>query len=139
MKQTLILKNDIAELEKLRKFIEKLDEKLCLPKKCIVETNLALEEVFSNIVAYGYEDRREHFVKISAKTPHNGALILRVEDKGKPFNPLKVAEPALTDDLENRGIGGLGIHLIKKLMDEVSYDYCEHKNVLEMKKAIKPN
>jgi serine/threonine-protein kinase RsbW len=137
MKQTLILKNDLAELDRLQGFVEKLGKNLCLSKKSIVETNLAVEEVFSNIVAYGYEDGRDHSIRISVIYPVNETLVLRIEDKGKAFSPLKVPEPRAIDDIEDCDIGGLGIHLVKKLMDEVSYEYREQRNVLEMKKAVK--
>jgi serine/threonine-protein kinase RsbW len=108
------------------------------PKILLRPHFIVLEEVFSNIVAYAFEDRRDHFIKISVVPPVNGALVLRVEDRGKPFNPLRAAEPELTYDLENCDIGGLGIHLVKNLMADVSYDYREYKNVLEMKKSITP-
>jgi anti-sigma regulatory factor (Ser/Thr protein kinase) len=136
MKQTLILKNDMTELDRLHGFVERLCKKLRLSKKCTAETNLVLEEIFSNIVAYGFGDSRDHSIKINVICPVNGTLVLRIEDKGKAFNPLKVAEPEPTDDIENCGIGGLGIHLVRKLMDDVSYDYSGNKNVLELKKVI---
>ena len=139
MKEVLKLKNDMAELDKIHRFIEKLGRKLRLSKKYIVETNIALEEVVTNIIAYAYKDCRDQFIKISVIPPANGALVLRVEDNGRPFNPLKVKEPELIYDIENCDIGGLGIHLVRKLMDDVSYDYRERKNVLEMKKSIKPS
>ena len=138
MKEVLKLKNDMAELDKLHRFIEKLGRKLRLSKKYIVETNIALEEVVCNIIAYAYPDCRDQFIKISVIPPADGALVLRVEDSGRPFNPLNAKEPELAYDLENCDIGGLGIHLVRKLMDDVSYDYRERKNVLEMKKSINP-
>jgi len=98
-----------------------------------------LEEVVSNIITYAYGNRKDHYIKISVIPPVKGDLVLRVEDSGRPFNPLKVAEPKLSYDLESCDIGGLGIHLVRKLMDDVSYDYRERKNVLEMKKSIQPS
>jgi len=139
MNRTLILKNDMAELDKLHGFVERLGRRLSLGKKCIVETNLVLEEVFSNIVAYAYDDDQKDFIRISFTFPVNGTLVLRIEDKGRPFNPLEAAEPDLIYDLENCKIGGLGIHLVKKLMDEVNYAFRGCKNVLEMKKTIRSN
>jgi anti-sigma regulatory factor (Ser/Thr protein kinase) len=136
MKETIILKNDLAELDKLHSFVEKLGNKMLLPKKCMIDANLALEEVFANIVTHGFHGRKVHSIKISIACPANGTLLLRVEDKGRPFNPLKAAEPQPVDDLEKCSIGGLGIHLVKKIMDDVSYDHRGHKNVLEMKKSI---
>ena len=139
MQAELKLKNEMAELNKLHGFIEKLGRKLSLPKKYIIETTLALEEVVSNIITYAYGDRKDQFIKIIVSQPVNSSLELRVEDSGQPFNPLRVAEPELTYDLENCDIGGLGIHLVRNLMDDISYDYRERKNVLEMKKSIKPS
>ena len=139
MKAVLKLKNNMAELDKLHGFIEKLGCNLSLSKKHVVETTIALEEVVSNIITYAYGNRKDHYIKISVIPPVNGALVLRVEDSGRPFNPLNVAEPDLTYELETCDIGGLGIHLVRKLMDDVSYDYRERKNVLEMKKSIKPS
>lgn len=136
MKQTLILKNDLAELYRLQGFVEKLGKNLCLSKKSIVETNLALEEIFSNIIAYGYEDGRDHCIKISVIYLVNGILVFRIEDKGKAFNPLIVPEPKAIDEIEDCDIGGLGIHLVKKLVDDASYEYREQKNILEIKKAV---
>ena len=139
MKEVLKLKNDMAELNKLHRFIEKLGRNLCLPKKYIIETTVALEEVVSNIISYAYGDRENQPIKISVIPPADEELVLRVEDSGRPFNPLKAAKPELTYDLETCDIGGLGIHLVRKLMDDVSYDYRECKNILEMKKSIKPS
>jgi serine/threonine-protein kinase RsbW len=136
MKQILELKNDMAELDRLQRFVEKLGNKYGLSKKCIIEINLALEEVFANIVAYGYEDCGDHLIKISVEFAVNDSMALRIEDRGKPFNPLQVAEPEPLDALEDRGIGGLGIHLVKNVMDDVSYDNRGQKNVLEMTKSI---
>jgi len=139
MEHRIKLKNEMAELEKIHRFMERLGRALCLSKKILVETNLALEEVFSNIVAYAYEDRQDGLIKISVIPPVNGSIVLRIEDNGRPFNPLEAAEPEPVYDLENCAIGGLGIHLVKKLMDHVNYDYCEYKNVFEMKKAVTSN
>jgi serine/threonine-protein kinase RsbW len=136
MEQRLKLKSDLAELDKLHNYIERFGRKLCLSKKYVVEINLVLEEVFSNIVAYAYEDRGEHFIKISVIPSGNGNIVLRVEDKGRPFNPLDATQPDMTYDLEHCEIGGLGIHLVKNLMDDVRYDYRDDKNVLEMKKSV---
>jgi len=139
MEHRIELKNEMSELEKIQRFMERLSRALCLSQKNFVETNLALEEVFANIVAYAYEDRQEGVISISVISPVNGALVLRIEDNGKPFNPLEAAKPEPAYDLENCRIGGLGIHLVKKLMDRVNYDYRDYKNVFEMKKAVTPN
>ena len=65
-----------------------------------------------------------------------GKLIIRIEDTGVPFDPDAVEDPDTIDDIENRPVGGLGIHLIKRLMDEILYERCGNKNVLTLKKNI---
>ena len=132
-KYTLNLKNDLSELDKLHPFLEEIGQRMSVPKKCLFETNLTLEEVFSNIVSYGFSDRADHLIKITV-TIGKGNLTVRVEDDGRPFNPLKAKEPELPDDVEDCKPGGLGIHLIKHFMDEIRYQRHQKRNVLTMTK-----
>ncbi len=132
-KYILKLKSDLADLEKLSSFMEEIREELSVSKKCQFHINLALEEAFSNVLSYGFPEHAGRFIKITVTTAH-GVLNVRVEDDGKPFNPLDAREPTLQYDIENCGIGGLGIHLIKQVMDDVRYERYRNKNVLTMKK-----
>ena len=132
------LKSDKSELDTLCQKVEKFGKSLRLSKKCIVELNLALDELFTNIISYGFRDHLEHLVKIQLMR-ENGTLTLCVEDDGIPFNPLETKEIELSCDIEDRNIGGLGLHLVKKLMDQVCYERCEGKNKLTLKKAIERN
>jgi serine/threonine-protein kinase RsbW len=129
----LTLKSDLADLEKLRSFMEEIREGLSVSKKCQFQINLALEEAFTNVLSYGLPEHGGRFIKIAITTAQ-GVLNVRVEDDGKPFNPLNAREPTLQYDIENCGIGGLGIHLIKQVMDDVRYERYRNKNVLTMKK-----
>ena len=132
-KYILKLKSDLADLEKLSSFMEEIRKELSVSEKCQFNINLALEEAFSNVLSYGFPAHAGRFIKIAITTAH-GVLNVRVEDDGKPFNPLNVREPTLQYDIENCGIGGLGIHLIKQVMDDVRYERYRNKNVLTMKK-----
>jgi serine/threonine-protein kinase RsbW len=127
------MKNDLSDLEKLHLFLDEIRERVSVSKKCLFETNLALEEVFSNVLSYGFNNHTDHFIKITI-TAAQSVLNIRVEDDGKPFNPLEAKEPALKHDIENRPLGGLGIHLIKNLMDDIHYKRYRNRNVLTMKK-----
>ena len=129
------LKSDQSELETLCQKLEKFGKSLKLSKKCILEINLALDELFSNIISYGFKDDLEHLVKIQI-IRENGTLTLCVEDDGIPFNPLETKEIELPCDIESSNIGGIGLQLVKKLMDQVCYERCEGKNKLTLKKAI---
>jgi serine/threonine-protein kinase RsbW len=132
-KYILTLKIDFGDLEQLHSFLVEIRQKLSISEKCLFETNLALEEVFSNVLSYGFNNQPGHFVKIVITAAQN-VLTIRVEDDGKPFNPLAAKAPKLEYDLENCAPGGLGIHLIKHLMDDIRYKRYENRNVLTMKK-----
>jgi serine/threonine-protein kinase RsbW len=129
------LRNSLSELDKVRRSLEEFGESLGLSKKCIFQINLAMEEVFSNIVSYGYTDNAEHWVTVTI-WHENEAMFLRIEDDGIPFNPCEVEVPDLECSLEERQIGGLGCHLMRSVMDDIVYERRGNKNVLTMKKTI---
>jgi anti-sigma regulatory factor (Ser/Thr protein kinase) len=132
------LKSDKSELDTLCQKLEKFGKSLKLSKKCIMEINLALDELFTNIILYGFKDNLEHLVKIQIMRD-NGTLTMCVEDDGIPFNPLETKEIELPSNIEGCKIGGLGLHFVKKLMEQVCYERCEGKNKLTLKKAIGRN
>lgn len=134
-KYTFELKSSLSELDTLCRKLEKFGQTIGLSKKCVFEINLALDELFTNIISYGFPDDEEHLIKVTI-TPQNKMLCLCIEDDGIPFNPVEVMQPDLECSIEECKIGGLGIHLIKNLMDEVCYERCGDKNVLTLKKAI---
>lgn len=130
------LKSDLTELDTLSKHVQKFGSSIGLSKKFLFEINLALDELFTNIISYGYQDDQDHLIEITI-TPLNNTLELCIEDDGVPFNLIDVADPDLPCDIESCKIGGLGIHLIKNLMDEVCYIRAEGKNRLTLKKELK--
>jgi serine/threonine-protein kinase RsbW len=130
------LKSNLSELDALCQNLEKFGQSLGLSKKCIFEANLALDELFTNIISYGFEDKNEHTIKITISF-QNDKLVFNIEDDGIPFNPTKAETPDLECTIEECRIGGLGIHLAKNLMDEVCYQRCNNKNILTLKKNIK--
>ena len=129
------LKSDLSELDRLCQNLETFGQKFGLSKKLIFEINLALDELFTNIISYGFQDDKEHVVRITL-TPENDRLCLCIEDDGKPFNPIEFESPDVSCSVEKCKIGGLGIHIMKKLMDEICYERCVDKNVLNLKKKI---
>ena len=135
-KYSFTLKSNLAELETLCQQMEKFGQLLGLTKKCIFEINLALDELFTNIISYGFADDDEHMIRVTL-TPQNKTLCLSIEDDGLPFNPIDAKEPDLECTVEDCKIGGLGIHLIRNLMDDICYERCGDKNVLTLKKSIK--
>jgi anti-sigma regulatory factor (Ser/Thr protein kinase) len=129
------LKSSLSELDTLCQNLEKFGKKIGLSKKSIFEINLALDELFTNIISYGYDDHDDHMIKITI-APQKQEVCLCIEDDGVPFNPADFEPPDIAASVEKCKIGGLGIHIIKKLMDEICYQRCGSKNVLTLKKRI---
>ena len=99
--------------------------------KRINEIEIAAEEALVNIFRYAYQGQ-EGDVEISCKAEHGRTFIIEIIDAGMPFNPLSVSEPDITLDVGERQIGGVGVFLIKKLMDDVIYRRDGDKNILEL-------
>ena len=129
------LKNDISELKILCRQLESIGGALGLPQRFVFEINLALDELFTNIISYGFNDGSEHAIQVCIAAD-DSLLTITVEDDGIPFNPIARVEPRLPATIEDCTIGGLGIYLIKNLMDNVCYQRNQDKNVLTLKKRI---
>ena len=129
------LKSNLSELDKLCKHLETFGKKTGLSKKFVFELNLVLDELFTNIISYGFGDDEEHTIKVTI-TPQNEELCLCIEDDGTAFNPIDFETPDVACSVENCKIGGLGIHIIRKLMDEICYRRCDNKNILTLKKTL---
>lgn len=127
------LKNQISEIIRVHEIIEQLSQKRGWDTSLQFDLNLALEEVLANVVLYGYDDAKEHDILIRVSI---GAeeLTMEIEDDGHAFNPLDQPAPDLARPLEERQAGGLGIFLIRKVIDQVEYRRENGKNILTLKK-----
>ncbi len=129
----------VEKLDEVMAFVEGELEEGGASMKEIMAITLAVEEVFVNIAHYAYEggDDGEGEAVISmefAETPKS--VTITFADWGRPYNPLEREDPDITLSAEERSIGGLGIFLVKKNMDEVSYEYRDGMNVLTTKKNL---
>ena len=129
------LKSKLSELKTLCRHLEDCGNMMDLPPKCLFEINLGLDELFTNIISYGFKDESEHQIKFTLAKAEE-TLVVQVEDDGMPFNPLDIAGPAAPRDLDSINIGGLGIHLVKKVMDDIDYQRVEGRNKLILKKCV---
>lgn len=129
------LKSDLGELETLCQHLNRFGEITGLSEACITDMNICLDEMFTNIVSYGFKDDLEHAISFTINLD-NLEVTLIIEDDGIPFNPLEKKEPETPPDLIDVRIGGLGIHIVRKLMDAISYKRECNKNKLTMKKFI---
>jgi len=134
-KYSFELESDVSELKTLRQQLNDYGNATGLSGACLFDVNVCLDEIFTNIVSYGFTDDSAHLITFTIKTVGD-ELIIDVEDDGLPFNPLEAKDPMIPEDLVHLKIGGLGIHLVKKLMDEVCYKRKQGKNSLTLKKYI---
>lgn len=126
---------DVKLLHQVIGFVEEELEKNDCPPKESMQISVAVEEIFVNIASYAYTQSRET-MKLAVTHEEDG-IELRFSDHGLPFDPLAKQDPDITVPLEERGIGGLGILMVKKTMDDVQYKYENGNNILTLKKKWK--
>jgi anti-sigma regulatory factor (Ser/Thr protein kinase) len=132
----LILLNRPSEIARLQDQLESFAQQHSLPPKALHEVQLAVEEHLSNVLKYAFTDQGEHRIKVRLRAGPT-ELCIEVEDDGRPFNLLEHPAPDLSLPLEQRPIGGLGIHMIRKSMDQIEYRRAGGKNILVMVKQVK--
>ena len=131
-----LLRNDLAELQRLNQLVTDFAEHHSLPSELVFRVTLVLEEIITNVISYGYEDEMEHeiSVRLSWEDPD---MKIEVEDDGRPFNPLEAPPPDMLKPLAERPVGGLGIHLVREMMDKLEYRRENDKNLLVLKTRVR--
>ena len=128
--------NRMPELERLGQAVEGFAASFHIGPRISNALQLAIEELFTNAVSYGYPDGAGGTILLSMDT-REGWVEVELRDDGRPFDPLSEGPPVNTQaSLEERGIGGLGIHLTRKLFDEVTYERREEQNVVRLRKRL---
>lgn len=134
-KHSLTLPNNVEFIPQLAAFIEEVTESHGIDPSVMMSINLALEEAVVNVMNYAYPEGTIGEIDISV-TFSDGSITFTIQDTGTPFDPTKVSNPDTSLSAEERPIGGLGIYLVRELMDEVSYCYENNHNILTLKKKI---
>ena len=125
----------LSEVERLASAIETFGGAHGLHEDVIFAFNLALDEVLTNTMSYGYEDVGAHDIHVRLRV-RAGVVQAEVEDDGRAFNPLDVPPPNLDVPLEERPVGGLGLHIVRALMDDVEYRRDGTRNILTLRKRL---
>ena len=124
------------QLEKVQEFIrEQLSAYTC-PERVKFQLDVAIEEIFVNIAHYAYPSGEGTATIRCCVGSDPLQVTIQFLDQGKPFDPLAKEDADITLSAEERGIGGLGILMVKKTMDAVDYEYADGKNILTIKKSI---
>ena len=132
----LILHNDIQQIPQLAEFVEAVADLAHLDVGLTMSLNLALEEAVSNVIMYAYPKGSDGLVDVEAIV-RKDSLEFILSDNGTPFDPTAAPEADITLDVEDRPIGGLGIFLVRNIMDEVKYTRSDDgKNILSMIKKL---
>ena len=134
--KSITVEAKIENVDKVTEFVnEVLGEKEC-PLKVQMQLDVAIDEIFGNIAYYAYGKGSGNATIQIEMEDNPPKITLTFIDQGIPYNPLESKDPDITLDIEDREIGGLGIFLVKKTMDELSYEYVDGQNILTMKKEL---
>ena len=127
----------VENIEVVTDFVNEQLEALDCPMKAQMQIDIAIDELFGNIAHYAYNpDVGDAIVRVEViEDPL--AVVITFIDKGVPYDPLAKEDPDITLSAEERGIGGLGIFMVKKTMDEITYEYKDGQNILAIKKSLK--
>ncbi len=133
--QSIQIPNDRDQIDSVRKFFDQFGEENQLSEKVVHDIQMALDELLTNIVNYGYEDDGEHIIDVRFEV---GGKNLKVEivDDAKPYNMLEREDPDTTLSVEDKPIGGLGVYLVKQLMSHTEYFTKGNKNHFIMIKGL---
>ena len=124
----------VENIDVVTNFVNDILEENCCPMKIQMQIDVVIDEIFENISYYAYgADGGKASVQAGIE---KGMVVLVFIDQGIPYNPLENKDPDITLNLEEREIGGLGIYMVKKIMDEVSYEYMDGQNILRMRKSL---
>ena len=124
----------VDNLSKVLAFIDEQLEANNCPMRVMLEIDVAAEEIFVNVASYAYTSGVGSVAIEVNFEDHPKAVAIRFIDSGIPYNPLEKEDPDVTLPAEKRGIGGLGVFMVKKSMDEVTYEYKDGKNHLTIRK-----
>lgn len=133
--RTLVMTNRIEEIERMAVFLEEISQEFDLSVEHSFNIHLAVEEAVTNVIMYAYPQDEEHELELTVYKRDN-RLIFKLVDSGKEFDPTLQPEADVTLSLEERPIGGLGIFLIRRIMQAVDYQRIDGKNILTMVKVI---
>ena len=135
MKIAKILKNRLEELSRASHLLREVVAEHKIVSEDLFDCLVSVEEVLMNIITHGYRDDLEHEIDFKISLEED-LLTIQIIDDGISFNPINAPRPNIDQDIKDRSGNGLGIHLVKKLMDKIKYERIDNKNCLTIKKRI---
>jgi len=135
MRKEIQIRNRIGELERVSQFVEDIGSELGLDMELQMNLNLVMEEMITNVIFYAYPEGVEASIELVAESDGK-ELTFVLTDRGREFDPTLKEDPNLEVDPSERDLGGMGIFIVKNIMNQVTYQRLEGKNLLTMKKEI---
>lgn len=136
MKKRLTIQAVRDNLAQVQSFILAQLKDISVPPDIEIKINMSVEEIFVNIAQYAYPPKAGEAVIETDVTDNPPSITITFRDKGIPYDPLSRPDPDITLSVSERPLGGLGVFLVKKMMDEASYEYEDGQNVLTVKKYL---
>ena len=136
MKRELTLPATVDNMDAVTDFVNEYLDEIGCPAKVQMKMAIVVDEIFSNIAHYAYGAAEGDATVSVDYEEETGSVILSFADSGKQYDPLANEDPDVTLSADDRQIGGMGIFMVKKMMDGITYDYVEGQNVLTMWKKI---
>ena len=133
--EAIIFRNDLAELERLGRVVEDFGRRQQLSPTRLFDLQLAVNEVFTNVVSYGFDDDRPHEIVVRLMTGAD-EVVIEIEDDGRPFDPATVPAPKLDVPIEERQPGGLGLYLARRVTDAMDYRRENGRNIVRLQKNL---
>ena len=127
----------VENIETVTDFVNEQLESLDCPMKAQMQIDIAIDELFGNIAHYAYNPEIGQATVRVEVVEDPLSVVITFIDKGVPYDPLAKADPDTTLSAEERDIGGLGIYMVKKSMDEIAYEYKDGQNILKIKKNLR--
>jgi sigma-B regulation protein RsbU (phosphoserine phosphatase) len=134
-RQEISITNELGEIDRVNDAFNEFAKQCDIPMPVSLKVNLVFNELLNNVISYAYGDEEEHSIKVIMERSGE-RLSISISDDGLPFNPFTREDPDTTLSLEDREIGGLGIHLVKKTMDEATYQRRHNRNIVTLIKNL---
>ncbi|MBV9859198.1 MAG: ATP-binding protein [Alphaproteobacteria bacterium] len=130
-----LLSNRLVEIAELAAAVQRFLNVFDVPQHTVYEINLSLDELLTNIISYGYADDRRHLIQVSVGVTA-GAIDVRIEDDAAPFDPFARKPVDVGAAIDDREPGGLGIHLVKEMMEHAAYQRLDGRNRVTLRRSF---
>lgn len=132
---SLTIANDLAEIARLGGFVDDFCARNGIDEASAHAFNLALDELLANIISYGYDDAGPHAIEVGL-VADGDRMTAVIRDDARPFDPTAAGEPDIDADLDDRPVGGLGIHIVRTMMDAIVYERIGGHNQLTLTRRV---